>query len=67
MPSKRTSPSSGSLSRLIIFIAVVLPEPEAPTSATKLPASIRERNIVEHAAAIAVKGLRDPVQFDERG
>src|ERR1700683_635069 len=39
MPSTRTSPWSGSSSRLISFIAVVLPEPDAPTSAMKAPAS----------------------------
>ena len=39
MPSRRTSPASGSSSRLISFMAVVLPEPDAPTSAMKAPAS----------------------------
>jgi hypothetical protein len=36
---RHTSPLSGSSSRLISFIAVVLPEPDAPTSAMKAPAS----------------------------
>ena len=38
-PSRRTSPRSGSISRLMSFIAVVFPEPEAPTRAMKLFAS----------------------------
>jgi len=37
--SKRTCPRSGSSSRLIIFIAVVLPDPDVPTTAMKPPAS----------------------------
>src|SRR5262249_21160031 len=38
-PSMRTVPLSGSISRLMNFRVVVLPEPEAPTSATKRPDS----------------------------
>src|SRR5260370_19009013 len=39
-PSILTSPLSGSTSRLMNFSVVVLPEPEAPTTAIKAPASI---------------------------
>ncbi len=38
-PSMRTVPLSGSISRLMNFRVVVLPEPDAPTSATKRPSS----------------------------
>src|SRR3569833_166118 len=39
-PSTLTVPRSGSMSRLIILRSVVLPEPESPTSATKVRAGI---------------------------
>src|SRR5262249_5574613 len=38
---KRTSPQSGSSSRLIILSAVVLPDPDVPTNAMKPPESMR--------------------------
>src|SRR5216683_4905410 len=36
-PSIRTSPLSGSISRLMLLSSVVLPDPEAPTNATNAP------------------------------
>jgi hypothetical protein len=40
-PSRRILPLVGSISRLIIFIVVVLPQPEGPTSTTISPAGMR--------------------------
>src|SRR5882757_1039349 len=39
-PSMSTRPEVGSISRLIIFIVVVLPQPDGPTSTTISPAGI---------------------------
>jgi hypothetical protein len=41
VPSTRTSPSSGSISRFTIFTSVVLPLPDSPSTATSSPGAIR--------------------------
>lgn len=40
VPPMSTRPEVGSISRLIIFSVVVLPQPEGPTMATVSPASM---------------------------
>src|SRR5918996_4501693 len=48
----RISPEVGSISRLIIFMVVVLPQPEGPTSTTVSPSAIsRERSRTAGARA----------------
>ena len=65
-PSIRTSPPSGSISRLMIFSMVVLPEPEPPTSATNDAGFDRQRHMRDRKSAAAVKGLADLVDLDQR-
>ena len=58
LPSTRTSPSSGSISRLIIFTTVVLPLPDSPSTATSSPAATVSVHVANRPVAAGV-ALRD--------
>ena len=64
-PSILTSPLSGSTSRLMNLSVVVLPEPEVPTTATKLPAATAKGDVADRETASAIEGLGGLVDLDQ--
>ena len=64
-PSILTSPLSGSTSRLMNLSVVVLPEPEVPTTATKLPAATVRVTSRTAKLRPPSKDLRGPVDLDQ--
>ena len=61
-PSMQHAPAVGSISRLIIFSVVVLPEPEPPTSTSSSPARHPQREIVHRERLAVAPG--EPLELD---
>ena len=63
-PPMRISPDVGSTRRLIIFIVVVLPQPDGPTKTTSSPAGMSQVDVVHRGRGLPGVVLGQCPQLD---